>query len=254
MLIRLLKLTMTLLMIAGAGCAGRPAATPSAPPSAELPQYGPVRLAPIQYTIQVGAFSTTEGASAYADYLETFGLDAYYFVDDDRLFKVRLERFDTRESARRRAGELQTGGLIDDYYIVHPNDDVEDRTPEVKEKIVQTALRYIGLPYRWGGASVKTGFDCSGLTMTVYRLHGMDLPRTAASQFQAGTPVDVASLQKGDLVFFRTTRARQISHVGIYSGDRRFIHAPGKGRNIRTSSLDNRYYSSRFVGARRYFQ
>jgi cell wall-associated NlpC family hydrolase len=89
--------------------------------------------------------------------------------------------------------------------------------------------------------------------MTVYRLNGLDLPRTAASQFRVGTPVRRRSLQRGDLVFFETGRRGRISHVGIYSGEGRFIHAPGRGKRIGSASLSSTYFASRFAGARRYF-
>jgi cell wall-associated NlpC family hydrolase len=121
------------------------------------------------------------------------------------------------------------------------------------ESIVQTARRFIGTAYRWGGTSPEEGFDCSGLTMTVYRLNGLDLPRNSREQFRAGKPVSRNALRAGDLVFFATDGTNRISHVGIYSGHGKFIHAPSRGNVIRTASLNNSYFAGRYQGARRYF-
>jgi cell wall-associated NlpC family hydrolase len=218
-------------------CAG--SATRPAPPS-------PQPLPAIHYTIQVGAFSTVERAANYASRLAGAGLDAYHFIDRDGLSKVRFERYADKAAARRRAELLQARGLIEEFYIVRP-------AMALPPRLVATARRFIGTPYRWGGTSARAGFDCSGLTMTVYRLNGLQLPRSARAQFQAGTPVRRTALRPGDLVFFATGRGRRVSHVGLYTGGEAFIHAPGRGKTIRTASLDSNYFRTRYVGARRYF-
>jgi cell wall-associated NlpC family hydrolase len=209
----------------------------------------------IPFTIQLGAFSTAERAASHADRLKSEGIDAYYFVDTDGFWKVRFGRFLQEDSARSHAEALRKRGAIDAYFIVHPRvvDPLTDSQEALRENIVQTARRFIGTPYRWGGSSVKSGFDCSGLTMTVYRLNGFELPRSAFSQYRAGLPVARSALARGDLVFFRTGRSSRVSHVGIYSGEDRFIHAPGRGKRIRVASLTNVYFKKRFTGARRYF-
>ncbi len=215
----------------------------------------PSELPTIQYTIQVGAFSTAERAAAYAAGLMQQGLDAYYFIDADGLCKVRFERFDTKEGARRRASELQARGWIDDFFIAEPvprRYQVDPQTA-LRKNIVQTAGRFIGTPYRWGGESARKGFDCSGLTMTVYRLNGLELPRNSRDQFRAGKPIQRSALQAGDLVFFATDGKKRVSHVGVYTSDGRFIHAPGPGKRIRIASLSNGYFNRRYVGSRRYF-
>ena len=235
------------------GCQRRvPPPAPPHPPPVTAPA-APM-LPAIAYTIQVGAFSTVERAADYADRLGSHGLDTYYFIDADGLCKVRFERFDTKAAARQRARALQTRGLIEAFYIVRPRPD--SGTAEAREmrqdNLVATARRFIGTPYRWGGASARSGFDCSGLTMTVYRLNGLELPRNSRSQYRSGHAVPGDALQKGDLVFFATGRRGRVSHVGVYSGGGQFIHAPGKGKTIRTASLSSGYFKRRYVGARRY--
>jgi hypothetical protein len=227
------------------------------PDTGRIGDTGPSTVAAlptIAFTIQVGAFSTAERAADYADRLASFGLDTYYFIDTDGLCKVRFDRFESKGQARRRAEALQASGLIVDFYIVQPRSSGQpnDGRERIQENLVQTAQRFIGTPYRWGGASARYGFDCSGLTMTVYRLNGLELPRNSRSQYQTGRPVPRNALEKGDLVFFATGSRNRISHVGIYSGRGQFIHAPGSGKTIRTASLSSRYFQERYAGARRY--
>ncbi len=209
----------------------------------------------IVYTIQVGAFSSAARAARLSEKLQQVGLDSYYFVDTDMYYKVRFERFDTKAVARQRALDLQQRGLIEVYYIVSPLSDSRRSNTAVnlQVKLVRTAHQFIGTPYRWGGVSAKTGFDCSGLTMTVFRLNGLHLPRSARSQFRAGRAVSKRALRQGDLVFFDTARRSRVSHVGIYIGGGRFVHAPGRGKDIRTADLNSSYFKRRYVGARRYF-
>lgn len=223
--------------------------TPPAPVPAET------ALKTIPYTIQVGAFSTTVRAARYSVGLQNHGVDAYYFIDEDGLYKVRIERFEFKEKAHKRALELQALGRIDEFYIIQPVSPVRLINPHtsLRKSIVQTALRFIGTPYRWGGASTAKGFDCSGLTMTVYRLNGLELPRSSRSQFKKGERIRRDDLQKGDLVFFATNGRGRVSHVGIYTGEGKFVHAPGRGKRIRISFLAKKYFKSRYMGARRYF-
>jgi hypothetical protein len=240
-----------LLILLLAGCRSSVPLPPGSPPPAPGPSPVVSSLPAIAFTIQVGAFSTTERAAVYADRLAAHGLDTYYFIDLDGLCKVRFDRFDTKSRARARAVELQARGIIDDFYVVRPGRTQRARS-HLQEDLVQTAHRFIGTPYRWGGTSARYGFDCSGLTMTVYRLNGMELPRNSRSQYQAGRPVSRSALQPGDLVFFATGSRSRVSHVGLYSGNGQFIHAPGRGKTIRMASLSNGYFKRRYAGARRY--
>ena len=121
---------------------------------------------------------------------------------------------------------------------------------ERSEAILQ-ALLSIGVDYRNGGKSPETGFDCSGLVAHVFlEAWGVRLPRNTKAQSQAGIPVSLAELQAGDLVFYDTLK-RPFSHVGIYLGDGRFVHAPRSGAQVRIESLKSAYWSQRFNGARR---
>jgi cell wall-associated NlpC family hydrolase len=113
-------------------------------------------------------------------------------------------------------------------------------------RVAAMATRYLGIPYRWGGASPSTGFDCSGFVMFLYARVGVTLPHNAAAQYRYGRPVARANLVPGDIVFFDG-----LGHDGIYLGGGRFIHSPHSGDVVKISSLSESWYSSRWVGARR---
>lgn len=116
--------------------------------------------------------------------------------------------------------------------------------------LIGTALANLGTRYVWGGTS-RSGFDCSGLTSYVYKQHGKAIPRTAAQQAKQGMSVGKGELKEGDLVFFRTTRGTRISHVGIYMGNGKFVHASSGSGRVITSSLNEGYYNRRYAGAKR---
>ncbi|MEO9176868.1 MAG: NlpC/P60 family protein [Gaiellales bacterium] len=122
-------------------------------------------------------------------------------------------------------------------------------TPAAQHAIA-VAAQYLGTPYHFGGASPASGFDCSGLAQYAYGQSGVTLPRVAADQFTVGQPVDRASLQPGDLVFFQDSTG-YIHHVGMYLGDDKFIQAPHTGDVVKISSLDEPYYAGQFAGGRR---
>ena len=115
-------------------------------------------------------------------------------------------------------------------------------------QLTQTAKKYIGVPYVYGGTSTS-GFDCSGFTQKVFKNLGYSLNRTAASQYQQGTAVSKSNLKTGDLVFFNTT-GKTASHVGIYLGDGNFIHA-GVTYGVSIASLNSSYWKPKYNGARR---
>ena len=119
--------------------------------------------------------------------------------------------------------------------------------------MVVAAMDFVGVRYRRGGTSAETGFDCSGFTRHVFEMSlGLVLPRRADEQAAAPGLVAVRreDLQPGDLVFFNTLK-RSFSHVGIYIGDNRFIHAPRTGKVVRTEDMSFAYWAKRFTGARR---
>jgi hypothetical protein len=119
--------------------------------------------------------------------------------------------------------------------------------------LVLSAMNFLGTPYKWGGNSADEGFDCSGFTRHVFELSlGLVLPRRSDEQAKADglAKVRQQDLQPGDLVFFNT-RKRNYSHVGIYVGDSRFIHAPRSGAAVRVESMTSAYWSKRYNGARR---
>jgi cell wall-associated NlpC family hydrolase len=118
--------------------------------------------------------------------------------------------------------------------------------PPTHSNVVAIAEQYLGYPYRWGGASPSTGFDCSGLVMYVFSKVGVSLPHSSYAQYGYGSPVpSMSQLQPGDLVFFDG-----LGHVGIYVGGGSFIHAPHTGDVVKISSLTG-WYASTYVGARR---
>jgi cell wall-associated NlpC family hydrolase len=209
------------------------------------------------YSIQVGAFSKVENAICLTDSLQAQGMGAYYFFDKSGLYKVRFGNLPSREAALDKAKALYKGGIIDDYYIIAPYDySLEQRLKGggdgLREDIVSSAKNFIGIPYKWGESSPNEGFDCSGFTMAVYQLNGLNLPRSSREQWKVGEPVDRKELSKADLVFFSTSGNSEVTHVGIYVGKNRFIHAPAKGKNITMESLSDQYYENAYVGARSY--
>lgn len=117
--------------------------------------------------------------------------------------------------------------------------------------IVAKTKQYLGVPYVWGGAS-PSGFDCSGLVYYVLNSVGISVPRSLAQQQKLGTYVAKSDLQPGDIVYFQNTYASGISHVGIYVGDGKFIHAPHSGSVVSYADLNSSYYVSHYYGARRF--
>jgi len=125
--------------------------------------------------------------------------------------------------------------------------------PDAGSRVVTTALAQVGVPYHYGGSTPATGFDCSGLVSYVFGQQGIAVPRTAAQQFAAVMAVREQDLRPGDLVFFRLAGPKaEVSHVGIYSGAGRFVHAPQSGRRVGEASLDDEYYRPRLAGFGRF--
>lgn len=114
------------------------------------------------------------------------------------------------------------------------------------ERAAQIAVKAVGVPYRWGGESPSSGFDCSGLIRWAYEHVGIDLPHNSYALYGEGRRVSVAKLEPGDLLFFEG-----LGHVGLYLGRGRMVHAPQTGRNVEVIHLTATNYGSRLIGARR---
>ncbi len=128
---------------------------------------------------------------------------------------------------------------------------LQPQRPARSQEMVFQALASAGVPYRRGGDSPENGFDCSGLVAHVYReAFGIELPHNALAQSRMGRHVTLSQLEAGDLVFYNTER-RPYSHVGIFLGDNRFIHAPRPGAAVRVENMSGAYWVRRFDGARR---
>jgi hypothetical protein len=234
------------------GCGGKAKVVPAQP---EARREGLLRMG---YSIQIGAFSKLYNAIRLSETLQDYGLRAYYFVHSSGLYKVRFGNLPSKERAKQHAETLRSEGIIHEYYIVGPDDYPTAKISKngktyLRNEIVEMAKSFIGIPYRWGGSSAKDGFDCSGFTMAVYQLNGLNLPRSSTAQWRVGSLVKRDQLSKADLVFFATTGESRISHVGIYIGEDRFIHAPGRGKRVRIASLSKTYFRRRYMGAKNYF-
>lgn len=119
------------------------------------------------------------------------------------------------------------------------------------EQLSMFALGLIGVNYRMGGSTPETGLDCSGLVRYVFQqVTGVSLPHSAKAMSRVGSTVSITDLKPGDLVFFNTRRFA-FSHVGIYLGENRFLHAPARGRDVEIATLDKSYWQKHFNGARR---
>ncbi len=144
--------------------------------------------------------------------------------------------------------------LVDKGLVTRLGDQIGQVRQSVSNKaseLVFNSMGFLGVRYKYGGNSAETGFDCSGFVRAMYeQTVGLILPRRADEQAAATQTIDKSELQPGDLVFFNTLR-RAFSHVGIYVGDNKFIHAPRPGAEVRVEDMRVRYWQTRFNGARR---
>jgi peptidoglycan DL-endopeptidase CwlO len=122
------------------------------------------------------------------------------------------------------------------------------RTSKLATQLTRSALRFLGVPYVFGGTS-RSGFDCSGYVQHVFAMMGISLPRTADAQYDVGHRI-IGSMRPGDLVFFQTY-APGVSHVGIYLGHDKFVHA-SSSQGVTVSSLHDSYWAARYIGAKRF--
>jgi cell wall-associated NlpC family hydrolase len=120
---------------------------------------------------------------------------------------------------------------------------------DLRGPIANLALSLVGVPYRYGGANPDQGFDCSGLVYYTYRSNGQEVPRTSRQQFDAARKIPFEQAAAGDLIFFRG--GEKLSHVGIYLGDGRFVHAPSTGGAVRVARIDAPYYQDHLLAVGR---
>ena len=143
------------------------------------------------------------------------------------------------------------GGFLAEKGLIAKMGDVSTQVQTKASDLVIGAMGFLGVPYRLGGTSIETGFDCSGFVKAMYeQTIGLALPRNAAQQAAATQTIKKSELRPGDLVFFNTMR-KAFSHVGIYVGNGKFIHSPKPGAQVRVEDMGVAYWARRFDGARR---
>ena len=138
--------------------------------------------------------------------------------------------------------------------VVQPQVSYSQPSPSpIADDVLIRAIGLVGTPYRWGGNTPDSGFDCSGLIKYVYRdAAGISLPRSTREMIVMRAPtVDAKALQSGDLVFFATSGGSQVSHAGIYVGEGRFVLAPSTGGTVRLDYLSNSYWAKAYLQAKR---
>ncbi|HZV81000.1 MAG TPA: NlpC/P60 family protein [Geobacteraceae bacterium] len=237
-----------------------------------LKSYSSGGISRLGFSIQVGAFAEVKNAERLTNKLQSKGIEAFYFRKDSGVYVVRFGDYRSRDMARKGAEKLVAEKLIDSYFIASPDAvfkksqrvtqpvEPQKSLPPAKRNVAtdmgsiaaRTAERFVGIPYRWGGENVVAGMDCSGFVRAVYNLCGINIPRTSGEQFRTGDKVERENLMDGDLIFFGSS-AENINHVGIYVGGGRFVHAPRRGDEIKISTIDEKYFADRFIGAKRYF-
>lgn len=149
------------------------------------------------------------------------------------------------------AGGDDLDKFIADKGLLVQLDQVRQSVADTASNLVVTAMGFLGVPYRRGGNTAETGFDCSGFVRAMFeQTVGLVLPRRAEQQAAATQSINRGELKPGDLVFFNTMR-RAFSHVGIYVGDGKFIHSPKPGAEVRVEDMSMKYWARRFDGARR---
>ncbi|MFK7815138.1 MAG: C40 family peptidase [Gammaproteobacteria bacterium] len=125
------------------------------------------------------------------------------------------------------------------------------KTQTAGYKIADLAKSLVGSPYKYGGET-PNGFDCSGLVLYTHGKVGLQTPRTSLQQFRAAKTIPIKDLRNGDLIFFKLTRTR-VSHVGIYVGNGRFIHAPQSGKQVKATHLNDDYWKTKIVSGGRLY-
>ncbi|HEX6996638.1 MAG TPA: C40 family peptidase [Gammaproteobacteria bacterium] len=128
-------------------------------------------------------------------------------------------------------------------------DAATERTLSLGDVVAELAMGQVGVPYRYGGADPREGFDCSGLVFYTYARAGLEVPRTSQELFKSARKIALREVNAGDLMFFQDQE--KLSHVGIYVGDGLFVHAPASGRTVSVASIDSPYYRQHLVAVGR---
>ncbi len=223
--------------------------------------YGNVNYSSVNMRTGPGTSYRAIGKSSQGDlaYIVGFNNQWYKVIWNDEICYIRSDYltlteapYENRASSKSplffRRG-ASTGTPVSASALRNSANYIGSDTSSKAEKIIATAKKYIGVPYLWGGES-PSGFDCSGYVQYVFKVHGISLNRTAETQYKHGSYVSKSNLKPGDLVFFQNTYKAGISHVGIYIGDGKFIHA-SSSKGVTISNLSSSYYTSHYYGARR---
>ena len=165
------------------------------------------------------------------------------------VFFILLQTFNAQAAPTPASDDMEK--LLSEKGLLGQLEQVRQTVSHKASDLVVNAMGFLGVPYKRGGNTAETGFDCSGFVRAMYeQTIGLVLPRRADQQAAATQNIDKADLKPGDLVFFNTLK-RTFSHVGIYVGEGRFIHSPKPGAEVRVESMKVDYWASRFDGARR---
>lgn len=237
--------------------------------------YGRVNATYVNLRTGAGTNHSVAGMSNKDDLVYIIGLNCgwYKVIYDDMICYIRSDFVDLTEvpyenNASNKTPLFFRGGVsigvtpspsllnsaspsVPDYS--DDGDDYDVDYDSIGYQMAQKALEYNGYPYVWGGASPSTGFDCSGLVYYIAKCFGYSIPHGSTSQYAYGTYVEKADLLPGDFVFFENTYTEGISHVGIYIGDGKFIHASGSETGVKINSLTEAYYINHYYGARRIY-
>ncbi|GKT37658.1 C40 family peptidase, partial [Aduncisulcus paluster] len=117
--------------------------------------------------------------------------------------------------------------------------------------IVSTARSLLGIPYKWGGRSPKTGFDCSGFVWYVFNQYGINLPRSSSQLLSVGSPVNKSSIRPGDILIYKVSKKGKSLHAAIATGSGTFVHSPSSGKTVSEVSMSGPYWRGRLIGVRR---
>lgn len=223
--------------------------------------YGKVNYKQVNMRSGPGTSYSAIGKSSIGDLAYIIGINKQWYkvIWNDNICYIRSDYLTLTEAPYENKassksplffrGGKSTGTAVSAAALKNSSNYIAGSSSSQADAIIATAKQYIGVPYLWAGSS-PSGFDCSGFVQYVFKAHGISLNRTAATQYKHGSYVSKSNLQAGDLVFFQNTYKAGISHVGIYIGDGKFIHA-SSSKGVVISNLSSSYYVSHYYGARR---